>query len=464
MSCDVLLKRAASLASIELQRRDFVPSTLETQAIREISKELINEIRSIDAEDERLSHLRCQMVNQLEVNQSVAAPVRRLPLELLMEVFIHYSESISSTLCMMTVPCVCRFWRRVARSTPELWTSFNSRAQDRSYRHLWPDILALSGMLPLTLDHYAIDDERLEEFLAFLRPHAVRWQSINLSGTCTTFQRQPSTCLPNLEVAYITLKERPGNGALKFLANTPALKLLRLELVIPPNGSEAMLPAEEMGAFILTDILSILRSCHACLTTLNVLVPNVPTLAMDDLLVMKKLSTLELGAASYRLLDCLETPAAEKISLDNINEFSDGNPFPTLADFLARLRHPTEVKKLCFAYIRMQSLDGSFLECMEYLQHLRELHVQEPTNSARTALFCRDVLVELTCVEDRAPLLPNLATFSLTVNESDGRMFPAWRSALTEMVRSREVPRICAGQAVVALERFDTNVDFTVDS
>ena len=112
----------------------------------------------------------------------------------------------------------------------------------------------------------------------------------------------------------------------------------------------------------------------------------------------------------------------------------------------------------------MQSPDGSFLECMKYLQRLRELHVQEPTNSARTALFCRDVLVELTCVEDRAPLLPNLVTFSLTVNESDGRMFPAWRSALTEMVRSREVPRICAGQAVVALERFDTNVDFTVDS
>ena len=136
MSCDVLLERAALLASIELQRRDFVPSTLESKAIREISMELINEIRSIDADDEQLNHLRSRMVNQLEVNQSVAAPVRRLPPELLSEVFIHYSESISFTLCMVTVPCVCRFWRRVARSTPELWTSFNSRAQNRSYRHV----------------------------------------------------------------------------------------------------------------------------------------------------------------------------------------------------------------------------------------------------------------------------------------------------------------------------------------
>ncbi|KAL1660779.1 hypothetical protein GGF50DRAFT_62485, partial [Schizophyllum commune] len=94
-----LLERAASAANLELQRNGFVPSLNEARLIHEVSDAISSGMLVIDAEIERLHDLRRQALAQLDIHKSITSPVRRLPPELLSEVFaiLHDCEGQTNT-------------------------------------------------------------------------------------------------------------------------------------------------------------------------------------------------------------------------------------------------------------------------------------------------------------------------------------------------------------------------------
>lgn len=76
-----VFERASTLASVEQQRRGFIPSASERNDIDETTSQLSSVLPGIDAEIERLHALRERVRTQLDINNSIIAPVRRLPVE-----------------------------------------------------------------------------------------------------------------------------------------------------------------------------------------------------------------------------------------------------------------------------------------------------------------------------------------------------------------------------------------------
>ncbi|KAL1701580.1 hypothetical protein EV121DRAFT_174795, partial [Schizophyllum commune] len=81
MSIDALLQRASCLASLELQRKGFVPSPEECEELNEISSRLSDALHG--STDGAPSALRDRLATQIAINRSIASAVRRLPAELL---------------------------------------------------------------------------------------------------------------------------------------------------------------------------------------------------------------------------------------------------------------------------------------------------------------------------------------------------------------------------------------------
>ncbi|TRM70168.1 hypothetical protein BD626DRAFT_476502 [Schizophyllum amplum] len=494
MQAEQLLERAASLANIELQRSGFVPSPTEVQTINENSGEMRAEIMRINAEILRLELLRGRLITQLNMNCSLKAPVRRLPLELISEIFLHLADITiphdRSRLIVRTVVCAWYTWWTAARCTPHLWTyipsAYPTQTRGHSRPPAYPDYglhAALSGGLPLHICHTVSDDDLLARFLEELRPHASRWQSIELQGYCSSFNSEKRVDLPSLEEARLQLEGPPEPGTLDFLADALALKHLDIEYV-SSNLEFGSVSGLRLPCFptlthlslgcdieIPTDIIiPALRQCSATLThlTLQTLIVISDAPAVTSTVDMTALSSIDLACNSHEILQHITAPVLDNVALRDVLE-TDGDPFASLLAFVSPSQHApiyyrphvshlpqsTEITRLTVSGLESESRRDTFLPCLELLSGLRELIIDESVDNWH--VVDEDVLVRLTCQQDIPPLLPKLTSFSF--NSRRRRPPPSFKNALREMVMSREIPRICASQAVAAMT-IDTDVKY----
>jgi hypothetical protein len=124
------------------------PTEVELQLIRKSLNETHNQISLIDTEIARLQPFQKELqstwktlIDQETHLSNLISPLRRLPPELLSEVFIHRSAKFDSCPSPLVLSQVCRDWRKVALSTPALW-SFLSLRDRRTYRDYDPIPLA----------------------------------------------------------------------------------------------------------------------------------------------------------------------------------------------------------------------------------------------------------------------------------------------------------------------------------
>ncbi|TRM56172.1 hypothetical protein BD626DRAFT_466753 [Schizophyllum amplum] len=119
----LVLKRAALFANLDLYRRSFVPDFADQAAIAHMSRELSAQGRipasnddALVALDKDLSALRRQIWRQLALHRSLAAPVRRLPRELLSYIFVCFAgmynppDRIGLVKCTVARVCCRRTW------------------------------------------------------------------------------------------------------------------------------------------------------------------------------------------------------------------------------------------------------------------------------------------------------------------------------------------------------------------
>ncbi|KAF8175816.1 hypothetical protein BJ912DRAFT_1146979 [Pholiota molesta] len=152
--------------------------------------------------------------------RALASPMRRLPVDLLREVFYHclptaHNAILSHKEAPAVLTHVCRTWRAVALATPVLWASlhipvpqpmpddmfFRSDLEREGYRTsmtdaLWKrttamkEWLARSGACGLSISlhgmqhpNYRVLNTNYEEFLNTIMLHSKRWRSITF--TCS---------------------------------------------------------------------------------------------------------------------------------------------------------------------------------------------------------------------------------------------------------------------------------------
>jgi len=116
---------------------------------------------------------------------TLLSPVRRLPPELLGEIFRYclpqnYHEK-GAHKAVMLPSHVCKHWRDVALSTPTLWTNVVLHVTNETFESraaLVTTWFARSGGLPLSFT--LSGRENLLPILAFLLQYCNRWQYINL--------------------------------------------------------------------------------------------------------------------------------------------------------------------------------------------------------------------------------------------------------------------------------------------
>ena len=124
---------------------------------------------------------------------TLLSPVRRLPSELLGEVFCHCLpqnyKAEGAHKAVMLPSHICKHWRDVALSTPILWTNIVLRVTDETFESraaLVTTWFSRSGDLPLSFTLEG--QENVLPILAFLLQYCNRWQHVSFSVPSDTLR------------------------------------------------------------------------------------------------------------------------------------------------------------------------------------------------------------------------------------------------------------------------------------
>ena len=165
---------------------------LPTDQTRDYSKVVVEmEVETMRLDDEMcrlrqvmdsLARERQNLAQSLDEHRSLVAPIRRIPQEMLSEIFSHCIGSlpcIEGDSAPMLLTFVCSRWRRVVISSPALWSNIYVAYYDRPSVNMLEIWLARSGVFPLRLS--VESENKNNNAIRSLIPHSHRWHTVMLS-------------------------------------------------------------------------------------------------------------------------------------------------------------------------------------------------------------------------------------------------------------------------------------------
>ena len=114
----------------ELLRSNDPPPELATDAATAILLKSMEDLRQIEAEIELLKEKRNHIQKSIDTCNTILSPVRRLPLDILREIFYHCLPTdrnpiMSAAEAPMLLTRVCGLWRSIAFSSPRIWAKLH---------------------------------------------------------------------------------------------------------------------------------------------------------------------------------------------------------------------------------------------------------------------------------------------------------------------------------------------------
>lgn len=189
------------------------PSGKDFQRALKAKEKLVEYLAHLDAEKK-------VMEEALAIYKRVLSPVRRLPPELLMEIFSWTRNSQSYHVHRMkgspwVVSHVCKTWRAAALSCPELWTNFI--VSHRSVHRKDPCFMLITILKRCQkLLHFVFrsivkrttseEDEKFKALFQILLAHSHRWSVADLSlvSDLVPMLSQIRGRIPNLSRLYLS--------------------------------------------------------------------------------------------------------------------------------------------------------------------------------------------------------------------------------------------------------------------
>ncbi|KAF7376847.1 hypothetical protein MSAN_00102200 [Mycena sanguinolenta] len=116
---------------------NYCPTDDEAVEIKALLVEPILRLKGLDDEIMKLQKAIDQLVEErsrvaayVEIHKALLSPVRRLPLDIIQELFIaclptHRNCVMSASEAPVLLGRVCRSWRAISLSTPRLWSSLH---------------------------------------------------------------------------------------------------------------------------------------------------------------------------------------------------------------------------------------------------------------------------------------------------------------------------------------------------
>lgn len=204
-NCDISFQTLSKAKAADLEARlrcNHRASSLESAQFADLLSEVKNDYFRCDTEISRLHsmiiHLenkRGQLKRRMEGYQSLVSPIRRLPTEVLTNIFFRccgnneltHSAGEPWLTSALSLGMVCAYWREIMLSTPQLWSVISITAHFHPYTtrpriELLDLYLERSRQLPLTL---VIDDGPEgglpDEVIDRLVHHSHRWRDVEAS-------------------------------------------------------------------------------------------------------------------------------------------------------------------------------------------------------------------------------------------------------------------------------------------
>ncbi|KAL1658127.1 hypothetical protein GGF50DRAFT_67867 [Schizophyllum commune] len=479
-----VIQRSESLTNRIFDSNNTYLSSIDAAALVQTKETLLQQLDDIDHLP--LSHVHALLqgtVAQLLRCEAALAPIRRLPQELLSLIFIHLKTLIDPFLMseaaffMGTIFLVCRWWRHVARDTPELWTRIDCLAlahpdsplyRSPSYlgeNPIFPSdfrlpviskLLRMAKGLPLTISHepfpfftLEVGDAALHALMSDVLFHAYHWGSIRLHGSGEMFAGIPAVELPLLEKADVSLRGHDLANSLKFLSHATKLKHARLALssqvaqsvevlnhLLPafPSLTSLHFTYDGPSHIPLGLFLSALRSCRGTLVHLDLqcnVIANNGTYEVVDMMALRRMC---LVSGAYTVMRVLRTSSLMGLSLVAPQPVAD-DIVPTLFTFLSR-PPANNLQRLCL--VRFPSCHKQFdvfMACLRKLASLAHLQITNMPEPQHGYILTRRLVRRLSRIEDDPPLLPKLTSINFGYrNRGD---IDGMRDAVDALVRSR---------------------------
>ncbi|KAL1673710.1 hypothetical protein EV122DRAFT_282736 [Schizophyllum commune] len=418
-SARVVLDRAASVANIAMLRANDLPSQIQIMSINELTALLISELASLSPDNTTTSETHSRILDQLDIHRSIVAPIRRLPKELLIDIFFRVAdESPFLTLHVaVTLARVCAVWRAVAHGLSKLWTRLvvKSISDFDQYCELFLPITREPHLPGLRCDDPAL----LKRLWDRIEPYASCWRSITLEGSLRTFPDLRVLHMENLERLTVNAYDAPLSSDLSALDFVVAPRLRHIALTLDELHSERQLhiPVTHALTYLNIDVLTPFPITHtlpllrACADTLEFLALKVrypldgpegsyPT-SPSDTFVMKALSIVSLIDPACALLNHITAPNIEELALGNVPAYGTRS----LMGFLTRDQTSRHLRALRVYTVAERDM-FAWIPCLRLMDKLKHLYFDE-------LLSNRQFLEVLIRHADRPPLLPSLRNIAI---------------------------------------------------
>ncbi|KAK7043370.1 hypothetical protein R3P38DRAFT_2510638 [Favolaschia claudopus] len=430
----------------EINRSGVLP--LDTTGLQTVLSRVPPELALYDAEVERLLCERELLASHLESCRSALAPVHRLPVELLSDIFelcfpaelyqikdsTTYRQEIDriSHRYLLTFAHVCARWYRFVTGTPKLWSTITI---DTS---LWSGLTAhaLLSLLECALDRgrdYPLNIAVFIEcnahhgdaVLTLLSKHAGRWHQLNILS-----KDQPSHSLSSIKGSLNRLQKLELDTKWKkidIFQRAPCLTQFTF------HGKSKYLPKLPwtqiqtltcVGDFTararpLQSSLAVLRSATNVkhFTSRLDLWDCDPDLISTSL-VSSKVRHLELQLAVddegmvEKLFDSLVLPSLTSLAISPCDE--DPCPWPTAStSFLLLAERSGFAHHLLHLSLDTMISGAELLRCLEVLPALEHITIKDCSMFAAYIVITDSLLRGLTCIAGTTPLVPKLHVLKL---------------------------------------------------
>jgi hypothetical protein len=437
--------------SAEMLNSSAIYSPAQTREFSKTIGEMEADIARVDCEMFRLQEAMDHMQNErrklessLDEYRSLVAPIRRIPPEMLSEIFLHCLMDDTEILVAeapLLLSFVCRRWRTVAISTPQLWSSVcvkSIRKGSISIEMLQIWLLrSCNSPLTLSVNAESFDDVVVaRSYINALIPHCRRWQDVEfaLPVSLLSMFNAVAGSLPLLQKLglYIDTLD-PFLDAFKVAPMlcdvTFAYDLSPTSIRLPwrqLKRCDVQYSSASVCLYIMQQSVNLVHCKLECLRNRSE-VFNQPEAPM----LRPHLRSLQLTAGTpvdlASIMDSITAPALDKLEITQVSSI----PSLLSQDHLSRFLTRSCCAIQCLRLYNIVITAGELIACLEVLPFLVVLRVTEL--HARSA-FTSEMLDRLTrqkSTQTLSLLVPKLKNLTLS------GIFDVGDQAILDMVRSR---------------------------
>ena len=480
---------------------NYIPTDAEARQIQNLLSQPISSISRLDSEISRMQAIikdmsltRDKLRNYVVSHRALLSPVRRLPPEVVAEIFVHclptnHNALMSIGEAPLLLGRICRTWRDISISMPQLWCSLHvviplcvirdpliedPSIEDTSCQSM-KNWFARSGNLPLSIsvmdcswprssNNFDPPKPKKHPLIETLVQLSHRWKSLGLN--VSSLSLKPMLALTADDVPLlesIKTEERRAKESLwsqcTFLRTARRLNNVSIRNVRRVSSLPFALPWAQLTRLSLknwssnsescsvSELLDILRQCsklESCTSNICADPSNPPNLSPVVLPVLQHLRIFAFESDDNRMLarffDLLIMPelCELQVSVKPTTPSSREEPHLHFLSVLTRRSYPLE--KLSLGLLAIS--EDELIEFLQVLPSLRVLVIGPPgedlsaDNHSETTLH--DRILRLLSPTKVSPdsLCPSLTTVKFTF----GKHHNFSEDALLDFINSRWQP------------------------